>query len=318
MQEINIQKKKYKTTHILGIVFLVLVGLALLSGSLFGDKEIKEGALYKLKADKITKIEIIRGGREAGETIVLNKEADGIWTVEDGVNADMEYVQAILNDLSELKVKKETVSENSEKQIIYEVDEMGMEVLVYYNDNVKADFYIGKFGPNFNSNYIRKKDSDNVYLTIDRIGSNFGKPSFKEMAMLRFNPGEAERLRVKTSEIDWEIWKDGDDWMAFSFDSKMSSVKVLDKFKVKDFLILLSGFRGQDIVNVDEDEDTGFDKPPLEITATLAGGAQKVLTVGLGYPKVATYYAKSSDGDKVYIVSQWQRDELMKSSEDFE
>lgn len=305
------QPKKHKTTHILGIIFLILVGIALVSGSLFGDKEVDEGYLYKLNKDKITKLEILRGGsvEEGGEMIFLNKEAGGDWTT-DGAPADMVFVEAMLSDLENLKVKKEPVSENVEKQVVYEVDTKSREIIAYYGDSPKADFYIGKYGTDYNSNYIRKKESNKVYLTLEKIGTNFSRDSYKEMMMLSFNKDDATELSVKYDDTNFTIVKFGDEWKADD--------KVLDKTKVEEYLMMLGSFRGQEMAIVEDDADTGLDEPPLEITVILADGTRKTLTVGLGYPKVASYYAKTSDQAQIYAVSQWQRDDLKKTVEDFE
>ncbi|MBU4331997.1 DUF4340 domain-containing protein [Patescibacteria group bacterium] len=303
------KKKKFKTTYILGIVFLVLAGIILITKFPGQNKsETKRAFLKNINIEDISKIEIT-----TRETNHMLQKQDSTWVVasRDNAQANPEDVVNIINTLKELEVG-DAVSENLDKQSVFEVDASGIEVKLYQGDNLRIDFFIGKAGPNFDSNFIRRAESNEVYLTKKGIGYVFDKPDFRDLTMLVFNKDEAQEISLTYDETEIVLKKEAETWNLIQPEKVEANQNSVDSF-----LTGLENLRAVDVVALEEDEDTGLEDPQMEVKVTLEDGSQKVLTIGIGYPQVATYYAKSSDSDKFYIISQWQRDGLKKTVEDF-
>lgn len=311
MQESQPTRKKFKSTYILAIIFLVLVAIFWLMKS--GDKDQEEPKLFfkDLNIDAINRFEITRARLQYS---ALEKR-DGIWIVtsQGEATAEPSYVQSILDAVKDMKVSG-AVSENPEKQKTFQVDDLGIEAKFYQGGELLAHFYIGRFGPDNNSNYIRREGSDKVYLTQGMIRFPFERPDFRDLTMLYFSPDTVKKVTIKYKNGDGEdieIERRGAEWLVNNGGAGAE--------KVEEFLDDLRNLKAMDVIQLEqgEEEETGFDEPPMAITLEFNDGTEKTLTIGNGYKRVATYYAKVSDDATIYMMTQGQHDLLKKGAEDF-
>jgi hypothetical protein len=113
-----------------------------------------------------------------GNTVRLNKQDDGSWTVDGGLSdsassgatgglspADSGLVQIALEKIVTLK-KGGPVSVNPEKRAAFEVADTGKSYVKVYAGKAEpaGALLVGKSGPDWNSNYARLAGSDTVYL----------------------------------------------------------------------------------------------------------------------------------------------------------
>jgi hypothetical protein len=97
---------------------------------------------------------------------VLKKNNDQ-WLVETENNqpADQQLVKDLLAKLETLK-PTELVSQNADNHSKYGVDQtQAIRLLAYQNGQKKLELLVGKAGPSFNNNYLRKHGEEKVYLS---------------------------------------------------------------------------------------------------------------------------------------------------------
>lgn len=94
---------------------------------------------------------------------LLEKEGSHI-TAPSPHTADKKRVTGALDALASIK-QGVIVSDNPEKQAIYQVDRTGLKLRLYdANEKLIAGLIIGKSGPDFASTYIHPTDENKVYL----------------------------------------------------------------------------------------------------------------------------------------------------------
>lgn len=119
-----------------------------------------------LEERHIAAITVNDGG---GSLIRLNKQDDGVWTVDDGNTAfypaDSGLVQIALEKIVTLK-KGGPVSVNPDMQKAFDVSDTGKSYVKVYAGKAETVgvLLVGKSGPDWNSNYARLAGRDTVYL----------------------------------------------------------------------------------------------------------------------------------------------------------
>lgn len=164
------------------VVFIVLAAAAYFLTSDRGEKtssyKLAETKLFEIDSAKVDKIEIknIKGD------LVLSK-ASGEWKIESPyqyrtVSAN---VEAIVSGLKNLKIES-LVSTNPEKKDTYGfTDDNKSEVSVYESGVLKGKFIVGGAAPGGGtSSYIKKPDSENVYLADGIDKNNYFKTDIND------------------------------------------------------------------------------------------------------------------------------------------
>lgn len=161
------------------LLILIIAGFYSIKKGIFSKKipllkQKKEVLFPDLNIDQIDKI-FIKQGEE--ETVLQKKE--GSWQRNEATqSAQKEKVEMLLETVKEME-KEELVSQNPEKRDIYKVDNSGMQVVLKSGDQEFVNLYVGKRGPDFLSTYVRKKDSDNVWLIKKTLQSIFRPSSWE-------------------------------------------------------------------------------------------------------------------------------------------
>lgn len=278
-----------------------------------GSEEEAEAELFfkNLDVEIVNRIEITRARMQYS---ALEKR-NGIWIVtsQGEATAEPSYVESVLEAVREMKVGG-VISANPEKQETFQVDDLGIEVKLYQGGEILEHFFIGRFGPDNSSNYLRREGSDKVYLSKGRIGMVFERPDFRDLTMIYFFPDRVKKISIKYKKEDDEdvlIEKRGAEWLVNNGDA--SAVRV------EEFLDDLRNLKAPDVIQLDqgEEEETGLDDPQMVIILEMNDGTEKILFIGNGYKMVATYYAKVSDDATIYMMTQGQRDSLKKTPGDF-
>ena len=139
----------------ISLYLLIFLGIALFF-SFLTKKESPSNLFPDLSS--ATRIEI-------GEGCILQK-VDKEWMVifseKDLAPADKEKVEVFLFRLAKAK-EDVLISEKEEKHRIFGVDK-GIQVRIAKKTKVLADFIVGNMCADFTSVYLRKRDSDKVFL----------------------------------------------------------------------------------------------------------------------------------------------------------
>ncbi len=134
------------------------------------EKEKKDLLLFPdLDLESADAIEI-----KSGDTAVtLVKAGDTAWAIQgDGFNADPDAVQKALDKLKELKAANVT-SRSKDSHADLGVDEKGTQVKAKAGDKTLAALVVGEQGTSYATSFVRKLDSDDVYMIYDNVKNVF-------------------------------------------------------------------------------------------------------------------------------------------------
>jgi len=303
---------KNKQLLILLGIFVVLLVVVFISKNPFSkyEKTAESGSLFpNFNKDNIAKIETIKSENKT----VLIKNA-GKWLVKtmDNYPADQEEVEKLIDKVAEFETSQ-LISKNPEKQSIFEVDNSGLEAKLYNSSGeLLADFFVGKNGPDFMSTYVRKADSDKVYLVDGYLKSIFdkGERTWKDRSIFDFNKEDITQLTIVSENQKIVIPKDEEgNWKIIepeAADAKKDEVdKIADKF---------STLEASDFAEEKELKEYGFDEPKSKLSAMLSDGSVKTLLVG--NKQDSKYYVKTDDKETIYILYKYIIDDLFKKFED--
>lgn len=287
-------------------VLLVIFGLV---QAFSGSKNSRNQAtFFRVNSEKLDKIRIV--GVNGLYENILEKRDKG-WVVanrgEYGVHPD--YISDLL-DILETLPRGEIASRNPEKHEELQVDDLGIVLQAWDGDNLEVDAIIGKEGPGFVSTYLRRADSDNVYLAGRNIRPIFNRTDWRDKRVWIFDP-------LKVTSIDWRyhdaeisLIKTGDGWKQVSPLSKDSSDEV-----VGPVLTSLTDLFAADIKEDVSKEEAGIVGKPQNIRIELGfeAGEKDALIVGdkLAEPS-EEYYIGRERSDMVWTIDSYTVEEVLK------
>lgn len=232
--------------------------------------------------------------------------------------ADEDAVKEVAEKLKGLQ-EVDLASRNKDKHEIFQVTEdAGIEVIAYgTGDKELARLFVGKEGPDFFSTYVRKADSDVVYLYQDFIKGSFDRqlPNWRDKNILKFASDEAAGIKIAKKD-GIIVLKKSDDG-AWRIQEPTDS--AADPATVTKVLSNLSTLRAGKFADGLTPEDCGLSKPDTEITVTLNDGSAKTVLIGNKNKKEENYYyAKAGDKQYIYEVYKSVVDSMTPSLKDLE
>jgi len=298
---------KFKKTLFL-LILLILLGLTVFllerpkevppSANIFPDFTVDAAALIDI--------------RNKGEVVALVKTDEG-WKLEDEQDfpADPELVKKTLESIDELQKEHNVVSNNPQNQNLFEVDpNSGIEVKVSNQDKkVLANFFVGKTGPDFMSTYIRKADSDEVFLGAGyHLRSSFTRTakSWYDLNVCTFPSEQIEKISIIEGDKRLSLKKDQDQWLLI--DPNQAPAK---KAAVDDMVTTLTRLRANDLLKADTLEEYDLAAPKKQIIVTLSDGSER--KIDIGRPNDKNQYYVKAEKDMVYLVPQYVMNKFSKT-----
>jgi hypothetical protein len=298
---------KLKHNLILLIVLIVFASVILLFERPFENKAKKTreeaSPLFPgLKVEQVKKIVV----KKSNTTTTLEKRGN-LWYILDkeAYPADPTIVEGVIKKIQGFK-KINLASRKKDKHSLFEVKEgMGVEVtLLGLEKKELARFLIGKTGPDFLSTYIRKEDSDDVYLYDDYLRGDFDKQvnNWRDKTVLAFNPNEVVTLTIsKLKEKETiELTKDTQD--KWQLEEPISS--LAENPPIEKLLATLGNLKATDFADEEKEvKESGMDDPTYQITVRLKDDRKKTLLVGNKKEK-GQYYAKNDEKKYLFLLDQ--------------
>jgi hypothetical protein len=307
---------KTKTTVILfGLFIILLVFVYLFEGPLSEQARRKAQGVPTLfpgfAQEAAAKIAV----KSAKGEVVLERKED-IWQISgtDGFTADPEAVQNALETVAGFK-RESIASKNPEKQDLFEVTPAkGIEVKVFdAAAKTLAQFYIGKMGADFFSNYVRKEGSDEV-IQVASVTSTFDKPveNWRDKTIFNFPSDMVTRLTLKTAGDEIVLEKnEKDEWhLVKPEQSKANQEAVKNAINTLATLSAL-GFA--------EDYDAAkyaLDKPQLTAAVILKDQIEQKLHIGRKNEEKGQYYARNEAKKTIFLIGKYQFDTINKTGTD--
>jgi len=303
-----------KTIYAL-IILVVLAAVALLVRRPVGDEtpETPESTLFfpDFNRDAAAKIAI---KARSGEVELRRSEGKWVITDEDkDYPVDKVALDRLLEKVETLE-RGDLVSENSEKQSLFQVDSQGTEVQIFdESGGTLAHFFLGKTGPDFFSTYVRKEGSDKVYVVAEYLRSFFDKParSWKDRSLIRAEKDQVAGFTIsRPDQPDLTVERDGEGWKITSPEEAPGDKKAIDR--------IVNSFKNMLASSYSEETDpavTGLDEPQLRLTVRLTDHTTREILFGNEVEKKG-YYAKRGSDNWVFIAPKYRYTNLNKTFED--
>jgi Domain of unknown function (DUF4340) len=290
-----------KTNKFLGIVlvFLIVVVIAL---SLFSINS-KSATLSDLQK-KVDTIEITR----LGETNILILQDDK-WAdaVHNNQIIKQEYVLDVFTTLDRMIVD-DVISNNPEKQSVYQVDDSGTHVVMKSGDRIITSFVVGKNGPSWPSSYLRIEDSNDVYLVREMLSQIFGWSDWRNKTIMQLNSDLIQGLKWSNG---LEIIQEEGEWKSI-----LPKELVVEETKIQTVFDNLSNLEAIDIADIEvwnlNQQDADF---VLEIYSNDNTSSKLAFW---NHPKDEgdyDYYVVREGDDSVYVLSKYVAENMEKKIE---
>jgi len=278
----------------------------------------------------------IEGKEEEGTSIIEKaEEKDKAAAVEkepalnplDNFPADSASIETVLEKLGIMK-KDEHISQNPEKQSLFEVDSTkGTRVEVWDSKNkLIGSFLIGKSGPDWSSHYVRTLGTDDVYSVSGSIKYSFftDENRWRDKTVIKFDKSLAKKITITkkdtaTAESSTIVLEKSLDSISVATWNITTPEKYeADSAAVAKMVNDLSNLKTSKFEeNYDrEDSDMGFDSPDLVVMVDLDNGDQKGFVVGKKQPDKSEKWVRANDNDVIFLMYESKFNNCTKSLEE--
>ncbi|HON10559.1 MAG TPA: DUF4340 domain-containing protein [Chitinispirillaceae bacterium] len=226
--------------------------------------------------------------------------------------ADSASVAAVLEKLTSMK-KDELISENPEKQAIFEVDSTsGVLVDVFdAGSKLKGSFRIGKNGPDWSSNYVRMIGSNSVYMVKGSIKYSFFTElkRWRDKSIVKFDKESASKISLKR--------KDGTVLTVAKADTAWSITEPFaspaKKDQIDQLLNSLSRLTATDFETTSDDSALGLLNPELSADIAFSNGSSKKVIFGTK-DSANRYRVKAEGKDVVFLINEYEFNNINKDA----
>jgi len=258
-------------------------------------------------------IDFIRIKNEKGEMVMRKVGAN--WKVTEPFDylANQSYATTLLEKVTELKLET-YISDNTEKHSLYELDDLTAKYVEIGKDGGTIDkFYCGKASDSYTHTYVRKADSDKVWLVSGSPRSSFSRDpkQWREKKILALDKTMIERVMLKfpNNTIDLERIiapnEEGEvdtTWMAHT--ARSADFAPVDK-AMNRILNTLKRLNAIDFIDSGSDEMQSFDHPEFTIEVFLEGDQHEVVDFIPQEGEDSRWVArKNGDESTIFVVYQ--------------
>ncbi|MBC8204227.1 DUF4340 domain-containing protein [bacterium] len=300
-----------KNITILAAVFLVL--LIILFINRMSDKTVvKANYFIDIDTTKVTKLHFI--SPEKGE-VTLSK-ASGMWRVVEPIDylADARNMGQTLSQLMKMEIEN-LVTGREDQKSAYEVDSAGTLIEVYEGGKLLTAFYMGKNAPTYRHTYMRKTDSDDIYMVKSTFRYQFNRElkDWRDKIIMELNKDDVREMDFRYPDEQFTLQLSDTIWTLHSDKTEFTA----DKKLVDRILNYLSKLRTGDFYNPDSAEALDWSKPEFSMKVIALGGNIRTIMIQEKPGEQNQYYLKLDDNPTVFIVYKGTAATLMKKIDDF-
>ena len=299
---------KNKSTIILGIVFLILVVIYLVTS--LNPREVTKGAspLFEGTKPDIDKIEInsvIRGH------IVLEKR-NGLWYLKEPFEykAYDEQVESMLTDLFNTLVDIGAVSSRVEARDQFSVgDSTGTSFKAYSAGELILDVIVGKQARDVGHFYARRRDSNNIELWRGMFSQETKREAddWRDKIMYSFNTDDiiaieaVEGTNTRMLDLPDSLWTYTENGVE----------KPIDLNKTQSLTALIAGLQCDAFAYGEEIPRAASKEPEVKVTFTVRNGDRHTFFVWKADDDSPRYLVRKEDGDILYLFYQYRGSQLV-------
>jgi hypothetical protein len=251
-----------KQTLILIGIAIVLLIIYLVSRS---KTPVKREAEYFVKVDSaaIQKIEIGTGEN----LVVLEKRSDKWWVTNPmEYPANAQFTSDLVSKLSDLQIEN-LISEQADKQELFEVNgEKGTKVAIYAGGKEPSTIIIGKMNDNYRHTYMRKADSDKIYLIKGVYKSYLTRKvkDWRDKTIASYDKDQLQGFVFTYPNKTFELTKSDTEWTVKSGTEQF----VADKGIVERLLNMVHNLQCFDFMDSLDTRLYDFSKPAFQLKIT--------------------------------------------------
>jgi len=319
--------KPRQTLILLAAVVALIAGIAVHQFVIAPKLEENKGeeSLFfpDLDPEKATEISMQRGDT----AVMLARDGDTAWRVETmaGHLADPDAVKTALELLKGLK-RGDPSSDSKANHSRLGVDEKGLKVTVKAGETAVADLVAGNQGKNYGTTFVRRTDSDLVYLVYENLKTSLDK----EAGAWRDKGVFKEKLE-NVSQVELTIWPEATEGGAAKKVAAEPEIMIIRREKeIGDWVLVVSGdtvekldrsktdaavrnlvtLTASDFADDTSPADAGLDPPQKKAEFKLLNGTTRTLLVGK--KDDSRFFVKRPDRDAVQKVYQYNVNNIFK------
>ncbi|MFQ6091932.1 MAG: DUF4340 domain-containing protein [bacterium] len=299
-----------KSTLILAVVFVVLVGVVLITRQ--GPK-VERGtlasSLAKLDTLTVNQIQI----KKPDEEIIFEKR-NGQWMITAPIQyrANQGFVRQMLSTFIDLRVES-AISENPDKHGKFQVDTTGTEVAFLAGDRRLVSIVVGKPSQDYSHTYVRQSDSPEVSLVKGVLSGQLNRnlDTWRDKTIFAAEKTDITQLALVYPEETITLYWSAGNWMMAAGGEESLAV---DQPTVDRMLNTLSNFRASLFPKEEEYEGVRFDEPDFRVDVTTVDGTTLLRMVE--EKEKNRYFVQKEGEETVFQVYRGTVSNLMKKVED--
>jgi len=254
------------------------------------------------------------------DTRLILQKIKGRWYIvePDSFRADNNAVGQLLGLASRLEVG-EVISSNREKQFLFQVDTLtGTRVNFLEGERSLASLVVGKTSKDYLHAYLRKMDSDDVYLTDVSFSRmvNRGVNQWRDRLILAFDPQQVKEIELNTGRKRFKLTREDTLWLSSRYPYRKSS--PADVEAVEKYLKTVARIRADDFAQKSEEEKIDFQKPEFSLRIVFQDGHEEKLFATRKNKEDSRWFVKNDQEKSVYILYQYSFNRLNKNFDDFQ
>lgn len=270
-------------------------------------------------------IDFIKIKNEKGE--LLMKKVGTNWKVTEPFDylANQSYATTLIEKVTGLKLET-YISDNSEKHSLYELDDLTAKYVEIGKEGGTIDkFYCGKASDSYTHTYVRKADSDEVWLVSGSPRSTFSRDpkQWRDKKILALDKTMIEKIVLtypnKSIELERKIAPNEEGeadttWMAHA--DRSEDFVPIDK-AMNRILNTLKRLNAIDFIDAGSKDMQSFERPEFTIEVFLEGDQHEVIDFIPQEGEDSRWVArKNGDESTIFVVYQSSVKNLKKDEAD--
>ena len=254
-----------------------------------------------------------------GSEMKFERQVDG-WYISDGDKmrrAQPDAANAVVQLAHTLSVG-EVVSSNPAKQMLFQVDTLTGSVVEFYRgDEYLAGLVVGKMTSDYQSTYVRKPESDDVYAARGVFGQLFTRPpsTFMDKTLLSLVPGEINLVEYKGRGTDYSVMLQDSLWKVLP---ATGEAFIGDQEKIARTTSSFANLQFSEFPTRPDSLDVNFEQPDLEITVGLKDGTERKLRFVEEEGESKNIFVVRDDNPEPYIIFDYMVDNIAPTLEELQ
>jgi len=254
------------------------------------------------------------------DTRLVFQKTNQQWQIvqPDSFRADNNAIGQLLSTASHLEVG-EVISSNKQKQFLFQVDSLqGTRLDFFAGENQLASLVMGKMSSDYLHAYLRKTNSDDVYLAKGYFTqlANQKVDQWKDRKIFTFDPTQINEIELSKGEDKFRLTREDTLWQLSQFPYQKSS--VADGKVVENYITTLASMRADDFARKPEIEEIDFQRPQLVLKLSFLDGHEEKLFATRKHKEDNRYFVKTNQDKSVFVLYEHNFKRLVKKFEDFQ